>query len=156
MQREIAADATPAHGGARTAAVALALLVSRPSGLPGGGQGAAPPAAGLDPPSFITQSSDARGTILIGTTQGVFRTVDAGASWSRTSPTGVPRAVSAGFTSGSTIVSRGRLFQRGDLSLDHVNRPTRAPFFGGVARSFACSPAASSTRWSRTPRTACS
>jgi hypothetical protein len=94
---------------------------------------------GTDPPSFLTQSADARGTILIGTTQGVYRSVDVGASWSRTSPT-VYRALSAGFTSGSTIVARGRLFQRGNLSFDHVNKPTRAPFFGGVARSLAWLP----------------
>ena len=65
--------------------------------------------------------------------------MDVGASWSRTSPT-VYRALSAGFTAGSTIISRGRLFQRGNLSFDHVNKPTRAPFFGGVARRLSSLP----------------
>ena len=40
-------------------------------------------------------------------------------------------ALSAGFTQASTIVSRGRLLQRGNLSYDHVDPPKRSPFHGG-------------------------
>jgi hypothetical protein len=77
------------------------------------------------------QSFDARGTLLLGAPQGVFRSVDGGASWSRTN--GVFRGISAGFTKGSTIVSRGRRFQRGDLSYDRVLPSQHLPFGG---RSF--------------------
>jgi photosystem II stability/assembly factor-like uncharacterized protein len=83
-------------------------------------------------PSFLIQSFDARGTLLVGGPEGVFRSLDAGSSWQPT-PAPVYRAVSAAFTEGSTIVSRGRLFQRGNLSYDHVLRPQRAPFGGGYA-----------------------
>src|SRR3954452_2035734 len=135
-----AMDRTGATKRRGRAGAALALLgLAALCGCAAGPKEARPLPPGIDPPSFISQSSDARGTILLGTTQGVFRSVDAGASWSRTRP-GVYRALSAGFTSGSTIVSRGRLFQRGNLSFDHVNKPTRAPFFGGVARSLAWLP----------------
>ena len=123
---------------ARTTAVALALLAAVLAGCQAGAKEPRLLPPGVDPPSFLTQSADARGTILIGTTQGVYRSVDVGASWSRTSPT-VYRALWR-LHLGVDIVSRGRLFQRGDLSFDHVNKPTRAPFFGGVARSLAWLP----------------
>ena len=91
---------------------------------------------GTDLPSFLVQSPDARGTLLLGTRQGVFRSSDAGATWRRAQRASFG-ALSAGFTPGSTIVTRGRLFQRGNLGYDRVNAPQRAPFGRGSAVSLA-------------------
>src|SRR5262249_25003253 len=68
------------------------------------------------------------------------RSVDGGASWNPTTPP-VFGGISAGFTKGSTIVSRGRLFQRGNLSFDQVNLPKRTPFgLGAFVRALAWLP----------------
>lgn len=91
---------------------------------------------GFEQPDFIVQSWDATGTLLIGGTNGVRRSNDGGRTWHRTSRP-VYGAVAAGFTSGSTIVSRGRLFQRGTLAYDRVDGPQRAPF---TARAIAWLP----------------
>lgn len=82
---------------------------------------------GFEHPSFIVQSWDATGTLLIGGRNGVRRSNDGGRSWHETRRA-VYGAVTAGFTSGSTIVSRGKLFQRGTLAYDRVDSPQRAPF----------------------------
>jgi hypothetical protein len=95
--------------------------------------------AHVGPPTFLVQAADARGTILLGTPRGVYRTLDAGASWG-TTPRRIWNALSAGYTAGSTIVSRGRLFVRGNLTFDHVGPARRAPFSGGSAVSLAWLP----------------
>ena len=70
---------------------------------------------------------------------------DGGRTW-HTTTRHVWGALAAGFTQASTIVSRGRLLERGNLSYDHVDAPKRSPFHGGsVSRSRGCR-AASSTR----------
>jgi photosystem II stability/assembly factor-like uncharacterized protein len=89
---------------------------------------AIPPEYGA--PSFLVQSFDATGTLLLGTPLGVWRSSDGGRTWHTTSRP-VWGALSAGFTQASTIVSRGRLLQRGNLSYDHVDPPKRSPFHGG-------------------------
>ena len=81
-------------------------------------------------PTFLVQSFDATGTLLLGTPTGVLRSSDGGRTW-HTTPRHVWGALSAGFTQASTIVSRGRLLQRGNLSYDHVDAPKRSPFHGG-------------------------
>ena len=82
---------------------------------------------GFEHPDFIVQSWDATGTLLIGGRNGVRRSNDGGRTWHVTRRA-VYRARSAAFTSGSTIVSRGKLFQRGTLAYDRVESPQRAPF----------------------------
>ena len=89
---------------------------------------AVPPEYGT--PSFLVQSFDATGTLLLGTPAGVYRSSDGGRTWHSTTRH-VWGALSAGFTQASTIVSRGRLLQRGNLSYDHVDPPKRSPFHGG-------------------------
>jgi photosystem II stability/assembly factor-like uncharacterized protein len=91
---------------------------------------AVPTASGR--PSFLAQAFDATGTLLVGTPGGVFRSSDGGRTWHTTSRH-VWGALAAGFTQASTIVSRGRLLQRGNLSYDHVDAPKRSPFHGGSA-----------------------
>jgi photosystem II stability/assembly factor-like uncharacterized protein len=81
-------------------------------------------------PHFLVQSFDATGTLLVGTPLGVYRSSDGGRTW-HTTTLHVWGALSAGFTQASTIVSRGRLLQRGNLSYDHVDPPKRSPFHGG-------------------------
>ena len=81
-------------------------------------------------PSFLAQSFDATGTLLVGTPLGVYRSSDGGRTW-HTTQRHVWGALAAGFTQASTIVSRGRLLQRGNLSYDHVDAPKRSPFHGG-------------------------
>ena len=82
------------------------------------------------PPSFLAQSFDAIGTLLVGTPQGVYRSTDGGRTW-HTTTRHVWKALSAGFTQASTIVSRGRLLERGNLAYDHIDAPKRSPFHGG-------------------------
>jgi photosystem II stability/assembly factor-like uncharacterized protein len=89
---------------------------------------AVPTAGGT--PSFLAQSFDATGTLLVGTPLGVYRSSDGGRTW-HTTERHVWGALAAGFTQASTIVSRGRLLQRGNLSYDHVDAPKRSPFHGG-------------------------
>jgi hypothetical protein len=81
-------------------------------------------------PSFLAQSFDAIGTLLVGTPLGVYRSTDGGRTW-HTTKRHVWGALSAGFTQASTIVSRGRLLERGNLAYDHVDAPKRSPFHGG-------------------------
>ena len=81
-------------------------------------------------PSFLAQSFDATGTLLVGTPLGVYRSTDGGRTW-HTTKRHVWGALSAGFTQASTIVSRGRLLERGNLAYDHVDSPKRSPFHGG-------------------------
>ena len=81
-------------------------------------------------PSFLAQAFDATGTLLVGTPLGVYRSSDGGRTW-HTTQRHVWGALAAGFTQASTIVSRGRLLQRGNLSYDHVDPPKRSPFHGG-------------------------
>ena len=69
---------------------------------------AVPTAGGL--PSFIAQSFDATGTLLVGSKLGVYRSTDGGRTWHTTSRH-VWGALAAGFTQASTIVSRGRLLR---------------------------------------------
>jgi len=64
------------------------------------------------PPSFLAQSFDATGTLLVGTPLGVFRSTDGGRTW-HTTARHVWGALAAGFTQASTIVSRGQLLERG-------------------------------------------
>ena len=82
---------------------------------------------GFEHPAFILQSWDATGTLLIGGRNGVRRSNDGGRTWHLTGRA-VYGARTAAFTSGSTIVSRGKLFQRGTLAYDRVSSPQRAPF----------------------------
>ena len=89
---------------------------------------AVPTAGGT--PSFLAQSFDATGTLLVGTPLGVYRSTDGGRTW-HTTQRHVWGALSAGFTQASTIVSRGRLLERGNLSYDHIDAPKRSPFHGG-------------------------
>ena len=89
---------------------------------------AVPTAGGT--PSFLAQSFDATGTLLVGTPLGVYRSNDGGRTW-HTTERHVWGALAAGFTQASTIVSRGRLLQRGNLSYDRVDGPKRSPFHGG-------------------------
>jgi photosystem II stability/assembly factor-like uncharacterized protein len=89
---------------------------------------AVPTAGGT--PSFLAQSFDATGTLLVGTPLGVYRSNDGGRTW-HTTQRHVWGALAVGFTQASTIVSRGRLLQRGNLSYDHVDPPKRSPFHGG-------------------------
>ena len=70
------------------------------------------------------------GTLLVGTPHGVYRSTDGGRTW-HTTERHVWGALSAGFTQASTIVSRGRLLERGNLSYDHIDAPKRSPFHGG-------------------------
>src|SRR5262249_11170246 len=98
------------HGPRAGAAALLVLAVAGLTGCCAGPKEARALPLGIDPPRFLVESFDARGTLLLGTPQGVFRSSDAGASWQPTFPR-VFRGVSAGFTKGSTIVSRGRRFQ---------------------------------------------
>jgi hypothetical protein len=93
---------------------------------------ALPPGAGT--PTFLVEASDARGTLLLGTPQGLFRSLDEGVTWHTTYPR-IYRAQSAAFTSGSTIVSRGRLLHRGNLTFDRIEPARRAPFRGGFVRA---------------------
>jgi photosystem II stability/assembly factor-like uncharacterized protein len=81
-------------------------------------------------PTFLAQAFDATGTLLVGTPLGVYRSSDGGRTW-HTTQRHVWGALAAGFTQASTIVSRGRLLQRGNLSYDHVDAPKRSPFHGG-------------------------
>ena len=81
-------------------------------------------------PTFLAQAFDATGTLLVGTPLGVYRSSDGGRTW-HTTQRHVWGALAAGFTQASTIVSRGRLLQRGNLSYDHVDPPKRSPFHGG-------------------------
>jgi photosystem II stability/assembly factor-like uncharacterized protein len=81
-------------------------------------------------PSFLAQSFDATGTLLVGTPLGVYRSSDGGRTW-HTTQRHVWGALAVGFTQASTIVSRGRLLQRGNLSYDRVDAPKRSPFHGG-------------------------
>ena len=81
-------------------------------------------------PSFLAQSFDATGTLLVGTPLGVYRSNDGGRTW-HTTQRHVWGALAAGFTQASTIVSRGRLLQRGNLAYDRVDAPKRSPFHGG-------------------------
>jgi hypothetical protein len=85
-------------------------------------------------PTFLVEASDARGTLLLGTPQGLFRSSDEGVTWHTTYPP-IYRAQSAAFTSGSTIVSRGRLLHRGNLTFDRIEPARRAPFRGGFVRA---------------------
>jgi hypothetical protein len=71
---------------------------------------------------------------LLGTPQGLYRSLDAGVTWRSTSPR-IYRAQSAAFTAGSTIVSRGRLLHRGNLTFDRIEPARRAPFRGGFVRA---------------------
>ena len=96
------------------------------------------PTAG-GPPSFLAQSFDATGTLLVGTPLGVYRSTDGGRTWHTTSRH-VWGALAAGFTQASTIVSRGRLLERGNLSYDHVDAPKRSPFHGGSVFSLSWLP----------------
>jgi photosystem II stability/assembly factor-like uncharacterized protein len=96
-----------------------------------------PTSGGL--PSFIAQSFDAQGTLLVGSKLGVYRSVDGGRTW-HTVSRHVWGANAAGFTQASTIVSRGRLLERGNLSYDHVDAPKRSPFHGGSVFSLAWLP----------------
>jgi photosystem II stability/assembly factor-like uncharacterized protein len=98
---------------------------------------AVPTAGG--PPSFIAQSFDATGTLLLGSKLGVYRSTDGGRTW-HTTTRHVWGALAAGFTQASTIVSRGRLLERGNLSYDHVDAPKRSPFHGGSVFSLAWLP----------------
>jgi photosystem II stability/assembly factor-like uncharacterized protein len=111
-------------------AVALALVVVVLAGCARASDKhrAVPTAGGL--PSFIAQSFDATGTLLVGSKLGVYRSTDGGRTWHTTSRH-VWGALAAGFTQASTIVSRGRLLERGNLSYDHVDAPKRSPFHGG-------------------------
>src|SRR3954452_15061336 len=90
-------------------------------------------------PSFLAQSFDATGTLLVGTPLGVYRSSDGGRTW-HTTTRHVWGALAAGFTQASTIVSRGRLLERGNLSYDHVDAPKRSPFHGGSVFSLAWLP----------------
>jgi hypothetical protein len=111
--------------------LACAALLSG-CGLVGQPHRALPEDAGT--PTFLVEASDARGTLLLGTPQGLFRSLDEGVSWSATSPP-IFRAQSAAFTAGSTIVSRGRLLHRGNLTFDRIEPARRAPFRGGFVRA---------------------
>ena len=71
---------------------------------------------------------------MLGTPQGLFRSLDEGVSWKPTYPP-IYRAQSAAFTAGSTIVSRGRLLHRGNLTFDRIEPARRAPFRGGFVRA---------------------
>jgi len=108
----------------------VALLAG--CGLVGQPARALPPDSGT--PTFLVEASDARGTLLLGTPQGLFRSLDAGVTWRTTYPR-IYRAQSAAFTSGSTIVSRGRLLHRGNLTFDRIEPARRAPFRGGFVRA---------------------
>jgi hypothetical protein len=101
-------------------------------GLVGQPARALPPDSGT--PTFLVEASDARGTLLLGTPQGLFRSLDEGVTWHTTYPR-IYRAQSAAFTSGSTIVSRGRLLHRGNLTFDRIEPARRAPFRGGFVRA---------------------
>ena len=99
---------------------------------------AVPPEYGT--PNFLVQSFDATGTLLLGTPLGVYRSSDGGRTW-HTTTRHVWGALSAGFTLASTIVSRGRLLQRGNLSYDHIDAPKRSPFHGGSVLALSWLPA---------------
>ena len=77
-----------------------------------------------------SRSRSMHGTLLVGTPQGVYRSTDGGRTW-HTTTRHVWKALSAGFTQASTIVSRGRLLERGNLAYDHIDAPKRSPFHGG-------------------------
>jgi hypothetical protein len=112
-------------------AVACAALLSG-CGLVDQPHRALPVDAGT--PTFLVEASDARGTLLLGTPQGLFRSLDEGVTWRTTYPR-IYRAQSAAFTAGSTIVSRGRLLHRGNLTFDRIDPARRAPFRGGFVRA---------------------
>jgi hypothetical protein len=111
----------------RLGAAGLTLLALLAAGCSGSRDSprALPP--GVADPSFVVQSFDAQGTLLLGAPSGVYRSTDGGQSWTPTSPP-IFRGLSAGFSKASTLVTRGVLVQRGNLSLDHVNLPQRSPF----------------------------